>query len=371
MKQAIFKPEWYSSPGCFQKEWDQLYSKVWLYAGLTARIKTENSYFTFRLFDKEVVVHRLQGQVRAYLNVCPHRGGPLVLDTDGVGAPVCKYHGWAFRSGQELTGLTNVEWFNHGGGNEGCSRALRELKVSVVGPVIFVSFAETPIELEQQYPVEVLEVLAGYGEVSDFALSIFNSPINWKLNIENVKDFLHPYYVHPESFKPILNYEEKPPTRMVHSGSSRPGVYTQPVDLKSLSFLQRSNLKNPTPWWRSNIKITQLENTYQNIFLFPNTNFCSVSGAHYVIQQYMPKSPDDFDYILTAALPEKTVKFDSSVLLTTIIRMERSVIYEDDLILKKVHKNLKSGLPADHFAHGDYEDVIMNQMLFLRDHVYC
>jgi phenylpropionate dioxygenase-like ring-hydroxylating dioxygenase large terminal subunit len=370
MKKAIFNPQWYFDGGAYRKEWDNLYSKVWMYAGLTARVKDEGSYFTLQLFDKEMVIHRLQGEIKAYLNVCPHRGGPLVLGRDGKGSPVCKYHGWAFRSGEKLTGLTNLEWFNADASPSACKRELRPLSVKVLGPVIFVNFSGAPMPIEEQYSDEILSTLASYGEISDFAVSIFNSPINWKLNIENVKDFLHPFYVHPDSLKPFLSYEEKPAARIEEQLIKDPEEYHSNAGLKDLSFLQRSELKIPPPWWRGNIKITQPEATYQNIFLFPNTNFCSVSGAHYVIQQYLPRSPESFDYILTAALPEKAMKFDTSVLLSSIIKIERAVIYEDDLVLMKVQQNLKSGLEKEHFTHGDYEAPIMNQLSYMKNSVY-
>jgi phenylpropionate dioxygenase-like ring-hydroxylating dioxygenase large terminal subunit len=370
MKQAIFDPEWYTDNVYFKKEWDNLFSKVWIHAGFTARVADEGSYFTIRLFDKEVVIHRLQGEVKAYLNVCPHRGGPLVLTKDGQGAPVCKYHGWAFRAGDVLTGFTNAEWFNSDSSPSACGRQLQFLLVKIVGEVIFVSFSETPIPLEEQYSQEVLDALERLGQISDFAVSSFNCPINWKLNVENVKDFLHPYYVHPDSFKPLLSYEEKAPTRTDAGVSSELGEFGASPALRDLSFINNGDYKNPTRWWRNKVRVTQPENVFRNIFLFPNTNLFSVAGSYYVSQQYFPTSVEDFDYVLTVALPEKLEKFDTTVLLTTLIHAERAVIYEDEKVLKKVHQNMRAGLKGSHFSHGDYEVAVMNQLSYLQREVY-
>jgi phenylpropionate dioxygenase-like ring-hydroxylating dioxygenase large terminal subunit len=370
VKNAVFSPEWYFEEVYHRKEWENLFSKTWIYAGLVARVKQEGQYFTIKLFDKTIVIHRLQGEVKAYLNVCPHRGGPLVLQRDGKGSPVCKYHGWAFRSGDDLTGLTNLEWFNSDNLPRGCGRKLRTLAVKLVGPVVFVNYDQRPRPIEDQYSPEILTTLENYGEISDFVVSVFDSSINWKLNIENVKDFLHPFYVHPESFKPLLNYEEKSPTRIDTAIAGHPDQFLGTANLKNLSFKTVSELRHPTPWWSEKIKITQPKRTYQNVFLFPNTNFCSVSGAHYVIQQYLPRTPEKFEYVLTAALPSKLVRFDTTVLLASLIKSERAVIYEDDLILMKVQENLRAGLADSHFSHGDYEGPIMSQHVFFRDCVY-
>ena len=370
MKSAIFKPEWYFEEKYFLLEKKELFSKVWLFAGLTNWLKNHGDFFTITLFENEYVVHYLNGELVSYLNICPHRGGPLVLSKFGNTMPVCKYHGWSFRDGKNLTGLTNNEWFNQDNSSDSCGRQLQNIHVEKIGPVVFINLDVNPISIQEQFSQDILDTLANYGGISDSVICDFVSPFNWKLNIENVKDYLHPFYVHPETFKPLLEFQELAPTR-ISSSVKQLTTYDADVEIKHLSFLQRSNLNNVTPWWREFVKITQPENTYQNIFLFPNTNFCSVSGAHYVIQQYLPATPKTFNYRLLTAIPEKSKKFDSNALMTTIIHQEKNVINEDDAVLAKVQKNMAAKLPQSHFSHGDYESPIMNQMIYMKKKVYC
>jgi nitrite reductase/ring-hydroxylating ferredoxin subunit len=58
---------------------------------------------TANLLGREVLVTMLQGKPRAYLNVCMHHGGPLLLDGDTF---TCDWHGSTFeaRSGKALSG---------------------------------------------------------------------------------------------------------------------------------------------------------------------------------------------------------------------------------------------------------------------------
>lgn len=370
MKSAIFSPEWYFKEKYYLLEKEELFSKVWIFAGLSNWLKNHGDFFTLSIFENEYVIHKLNGEIISYLNVCPHRGGPLVIGKYGNSMPVCKYHGWSFKDGKKLTGLTNNEWFNEDGSSDSCGRQLKSVHVEKIGPVIFINLDKEPIPIESQFNSEILDTLSKYGEISDSLVCDFSSPINWKLNIENVKDFLHPFYVHPETFKPLLGYQELAATRITsHMGELN--AHEEVATLSDLSFVQRTTLKNATPWWREFIKITQPENTYQNIFLFPNTNFCSVSGAHYVIQQYLPSSPESFEYRLLTAIPEKIKKFDSQALMTSIIYQERYVIKEDDALLGKVQKNMKTKMGQSFFTHGDYERPIMNQMQYLKNKVYC
>jgi phenylpropionate dioxygenase-like ring-hydroxylating dioxygenase large terminal subunit len=371
MKAALFKPEWYTDQLYLEKEKSNLFERVWIYAGLSSSIHSSGDYFTIEVAGKEIVVHNLLGKISSYINICPHRGGPLVLEKFGNGAPVCKYHGWSFRDGQALTGVSNLNWFNEDQSTDACSRELVSVAVELVGPAIFINLAKNPMPMSDQFSDEVLNALRGYGETGVSISTDFHSPLNWKLNIENVKDYLHPYYVHPETFKPLLEFGETKTERM-KSVSKSPPEYGEDTSLKELSYVLQGDfsLSSKDQWWSGYIKRTQKDNCYQNIFLFPNTNFCSVSGAHYVIQQYLPHSPQSFNYRLTVALPEVLHKFDSKELLLALLKIERDVIKEDDVILVKVQKNMNSRLSKNHYSHGDYEKLLMKQFLYMGKEVY-
>lgn len=371
MKAAIFKPKWYTDYAYHKLEQDNLFDKVWLYMGLVSDLKNSGDYFVVKIADKEIVLHRLQKEIYAYLNVCPHRGGPLVMDKFGNAQPVCKYHGWSFRSAGELTGVSNLNWFNHDSDNGSCGRKLNQYSVKVVGPAVFVFLGKEPIPFENQYGIEVITALAGIGLTSDSIVTEFQSPINWKLNIENVKDFLHPYYVHAETFRPLLNYAVVP-TERIEGNTSPLSVFNEEVNLVDLSYVLQGDFSVSAEgqWWFKYIKTTQKNNCYQNIFLFPNANFCSVSGAHYVVQQYLPETEESFNYRLTVALPEVIEKFESKEALFALLKIERDVIKEDDVVLTKVQNNMRANLSSEHYSHGDYEAHIMRQMKYLSNEVY-
>ena len=56
-------------------------------------------------FDRPVLVVRTGGEMRAYMNVCAHLGGPLQLSQDGASFK-CQWHGACFdaRSGKAICG---------------------------------------------------------------------------------------------------------------------------------------------------------------------------------------------------------------------------------------------------------------------------
>ena len=371
MYKAQFNPEWYSSEAYYFKEWDNLFSKVWLFAGFNNRLRGNGSYFVIELFGKEIVVHDFNGEIKAYQNACPHRGGPFYLDKDGKGFPSCLYHGWTFENAKDLSFISHHDWFSEDCSEDSCARQLNYLRVQLIGPCIFVSFDLDGIDISDQFSDEVLDTLRGLGELSDLGVFEYESKINWKLNMENVKDFLHPFYIHPSSFKPLLNFEAPRGSKLSNFGddsSLKPFDVSQ--SLQDLSYVNWADLSIDGQWWASKINMTQPDDRYINIFLFPSTNLYSVSGGFYGAQQYLPKSATTFNYVLSAAIPSKKEDFSTSALLQTILKLERDVINEDDLILNKVQKNLSSGLKDDFFAQGDYEHRLMAQMSYLNKHVY-
>ena len=371
MKRAIFRPEWYTEVSFFHKEKENLFNKVWNFTGLTNSVKKPGDFFTLQICNQEIVVHNIAGKLRAYLNVCPHRGGPLVVEKFGNGAAVCKYHGWSFRDGDDLTGVSNLEWFNHEGEKYSCGKSLKSYPLKMIGPFIFIFIGPNPIPIEYQFSQEVVDTLSSYEELSTSITSEFKANFNWKLNMENVKDFLHPYYVHEQSFKPLLGFEQAA-TMLMKKSDSAPKEFYKKASLKELSFIQRGefSVSAAQRWWAKFIKITQPDNCFQNIFLFPNVNMFSVSGTHYVVQQYLPISPSKFLYRLNVSFPEMLEKFESKNLLHNLLQIERNVIREDEIILDRLQKSMEAKLPGEHFAHGDYENYIMEQQIYLRDEVY-
>src|SRR5690606_27651197 len=110
------------------------------------------------------------------------------------------------------------------------------------------------------------------------------------------------------------------------------------------------------------------EHAYYNWFIYPNVNFCSVKGEHFLLQQYEPVAPGETDYhlwMMTARCKDPHTDF--TALLSTLIRNERTVIAEDTMILEKLQAGF--GAHSGHFNHGDYEAHLVQQHLWYLHHV--
>ena len=94
------------SPEFFELEREAIFKRAWLNVGRVEQLPRNGSYFTKELAvarTSVIIVRDREGQVRAFHNVCRHRGNKLVWndfpkeETSGISRQfVCKYHGWRY-----------------------------------------------------------------------------------------------------------------------------------------------------------------------------------------------------------------------------------------------------------------------------------
>ena len=89
----------YSDPEFQRLEREYLWKKARLYAAHRDELPEAGSYKLWRRNGSPILLLRDQDdKVRAFYNVCRHRGGPLVTDDAGTvpGGLVCGFHGWTY-----------------------------------------------------------------------------------------------------------------------------------------------------------------------------------------------------------------------------------------------------------------------------------
>ena len=76
--------ERYYSKEFMQKEWDHMWTKVWQIAGIASEIPEPDDFFVYKIGLEEVLVVRQKDKsIKAFYNVCPHRGNILVHVENG------------------------------------------------------------------------------------------------------------------------------------------------------------------------------------------------------------------------------------------------------------------------------------------------
>ena len=189
----------YTSKQVFEKEKEEIYAKSWICVGHCSEVATPNQYFTRKIIGENIIVIRGKDSVlRAFYNVCPHRGHELLT---GAGKSknviTCPYHAWTFKLDGSLAlarNCENVSNFDKEGSN------LVELKVEEHAGFIFMNMDPEATCVADQLPGFAEKLDEACKVVKDLKLAarfVTDTAANWKLIVDNYMECYHCGPAHP------------------------------------------------------------------------------------------------------------------------------------------------------------------------------
>lgn len=195
----------YLSPEVFEADMEVIFGRHWIYVGVEPDVPEAGDVMVVDIGKTSVAIVRDDdNEIRAFHNVCRHRGARLVHEEKStVGNLVCRYHSWTY----DLTG--NLIHAEHMGPDfkKGC-HGLKPLHVRSLAGLLFVCLAdEPPADFD-----EMAEKLGPYIEphnVRDTKVAFQKDiiePGNWKLTMENNRECYHCGANHPELTVPLFAY---------------------------------------------------------------------------------------------------------------------------------------------------------------------
>jgi phenylpropionate dioxygenase-like ring-hydroxylating dioxygenase large terminal subunit len=376
MYDKLFNPAHYFGDEFYLREKKLLFSEAWHLAGIKPCMNlVGNRYYCTTIAGKKIQLRAYDDVIYALENVCPHRGGPFVLEDFGEEPLVCKYHGLAFTADGCFRGTKSANWFcGDRSYSDLNSLKLKSFRVKEVGDFVFVSLGET-IKFEDQFNEQMISEMSSLKFHSRYGRAKWTEPFNWKLNFENIKDPLHTFFVHPNSFANLMKFDG-----VSHVATSRYEAPPHPlrsyrkdnsISLQDMSFMSISDeMKRSEVWYQSLIENQYNPNRFVNFYMFPSTNFYSVGGTHFCRQTYDPVGARSFDYTLEVYLPILNKPINAAPLIKRLLEIEKSVIDEDSIVLKRINDSFLND-PLTTMAHGDYEDKILSQLVWLQKEIYA
>ncbi len=189
----------YFSAEHMRAEWSKLWTQSWLIAGARSDLKKQGDYFVFDIGDESILVTHTAEGIRAFYNVCSHRGCRLVHDERGNrNVFVCPFHSWSFENTGKLRRVFDEDTFRpdviaHRPG-------LTEVACEEHAGLLFINMADSPEPL-----ADAIGLPEGYLEAYNIdkmrvvrhVRSEWGS--NWKVGVEAFYESYHLHTVHPET----------------------------------------------------------------------------------------------------------------------------------------------------------------------------
>jgi phenylpropionate dioxygenase-like ring-hydroxylating dioxygenase large terminal subunit len=186
--------EYYTSEGWYERDLERVFRQRWLFAGHASEVSDPGQFFTFELGTDSVIVSRANsGELKAFHNVCRHRGSRVCQESAGhVKGFRCPFHGWSYGLDGTLKVASKMppEF-------DKSSFPLRPVWLEEWNGLCFISLAD-------ERPGSVSEALAS-ADFSDYGLArtkviadrVYHTAANWKLVAETFGECYHCAINHP------------------------------------------------------------------------------------------------------------------------------------------------------------------------------
>ena len=197
--------DWYADPGVLRLERDRIFRRTWQYAGRSDQVAEPSSFFTCDAGGIPIVVVRGQdARLRAFLNVCRHRGS-LVCEGEGRRQTLqCPYHAWTYGLDGTLQAAPRAD---REASFDKADLGLRSVQVDAWGPFVFVNPDPDAAPLRETLG-ELPELVASAGFELDALRFLKRTDTtyaaNWKVCCENFLECYHCQVAHP-SFSKVVD----------------------------------------------------------------------------------------------------------------------------------------------------------------------
>ncbi|WP_410653577.1 aromatic ring-hydroxylating oxygenase subunit alpha [Amycolatopsis sp. cmx-4-54] len=197
---------YYTDPAIFAAEQEKIFERQWFCAVRAADLPSAGDFRTVRIGRESVLVSRgRDGGLRAFLNVCRHRGARLCTEESGTvkRAFQCPYHAWTYGldgkliAAPNLANLPDIDRSEYG---------LHTVRLREWLGYAWVCLAADPPSFETDVEGAVRERLGDLESIERYRLDklsvgrriTYDVEANWKLIVENFMECYHCATIHPE-----------------------------------------------------------------------------------------------------------------------------------------------------------------------------
>ncbi len=185
----------YYDPDIYQREKDAIFHRSWWLAGHKSRLGAPGSYVTTRIHEQNVFVIRGRDEkLRAFYNVCQHRGHELLAGDGKAALITCPYHAWCYGLDGKLRTARNTDELAD---FDPADFNLPPVRIEEFCGFVFVNLdpeAEPLADLTGDLESEIRSYVPRLDELAVGRRDRYDIAANWKVVIDN---FLECYHCDP------------------------------------------------------------------------------------------------------------------------------------------------------------------------------
>lgn len=197
---------YYHDPNVFALEQEKVFEQLWICAVRSADLAEAGQYRTVQVGREEVLLVRgHDNMLRAFFNVCRHRGARLCVETAGKVRRnlQCSYHAWTYGLDGQLVAAPNLTAMPDIDRNR---FGLAPVRLREWLGYAWVCLADTPPSFEETVIGACTERLGDAAAIANYQMDTlalgrritYDVAANWKLIIENFMECYHCATIHPE-----------------------------------------------------------------------------------------------------------------------------------------------------------------------------
>jgi Rieske 2Fe-2S family protein len=307
---SVFLPtlpgRYYTDPAVFEREMRNIFERQWLYVCRSEDLPTPGRFVRAAVGHENVIVVRGRDrELRAFLNVCRHRGSTLCLtDTGDVGRSIrCPYHSWTYRLDGSLMSAPN--WRSMAAADK-AEYGLHPVHLAEWHGLVWLNLAENPAPAGEQVWPQIDYRLGGdrakfarYGLAGLVAGRRVDYTVaaNWKILMENFQECYHCNTIHPELVGTLPQFRRL--LGGVTATYDTDGYYFA-ADKASFSVSGSAVLPR-LPGLED-----QDDRRYYGMVIRPNC-FLSLLPDHVIVHRFQPVSPELTTVVCEWLFPPETV----------------------------------------------------------------
>ncbi len=323
-------PAWcYTSDAFYKREVQHIFKRTWNFIAREDELKNPGDYATFRLLGEPLLVVRgREGRLRAFANICRHRGTRMLEESGNCRVITCPYHGWAYALDGALIaapGMDETRAFDRG------RYGLLPIRLESWEGFLFATF-DSAAEPLAAYLGELPERLASYN-FADMVCVRRRSYVlacNWKVYLENAMEDYHTPMVHKTSIGKQLTVRVQ--GRGAWAGTHLPGERT--------IALLPEDAESALPPIPSLAGLAAHGSHF--LALYPATFFAATQDCMWWLQQF-PLGPERTKVVHGCCFPRASVeRADFAAKVESYYRRWDASLAEDNAISERQQAGLAS-----------------------------